>query len=132
MKYILDTNIISEILKDNEKTKSFVQNLQLEGKEILINAISYYEVKRGLLKINASTKLKKFESLCNVFPILLLDEKNIFDIASKIYVDLEKQGKPISDNDIYIASITLCKDFILISNDTDFERIKNLKTIHCS
>jgi predicted nucleic acid-binding protein len=132
MKYILDTNIISEILKDNEKTKSFVQNLLIEGKEILINAISYYEVKRGLLKINASTKLKKFESLCNVFPILLLDEKNIFDIASKIYVDLEKEGKLISDNDIYIASITLCKDFILISNDTDFERIKNLKTIHCS
>lgn len=129
MRYLLDTNIISEILKekDNEKIVEKAYRIIIEGNEILINAISYYESKRGLLDSNAIKKLEKFEQLCKIFGLALLDNKEIFDIASLIYKDLKQKGKIIEDADILIASISLNGNFILISADNDFNRIKNLR-----
>ncbi len=81
MKYVLDTNIITAILKGNERVKRKAQKLILQGKEIFINGISYYEIKRGLLSANAQAQLKKFEMLCKQFGLILLDTQNIFDTA---------------------------------------------------
>ena len=127
MKYVLDTNIITAILKGNERVKRKAQELILQGKEIFINGISYYEIKRGLLSANAQAQLKKFEMLCKQFGLILLDTQNIFDTASDIYADLRRKGQLIGDADILIASIALCKNSILVSNDTDFNRVKDLK-----
>jgi tRNA(fMet)-specific endonuclease VapC len=44
MSYVLDTNIITALLKGNEKIKEKIQRLELEGKEVHINGISYYEI----------------------------------------------------------------------------------------
>jgi len=52
MTYVLDTNIITAILKGNEKVEKRTQKTILNGKRIFINAISYYEIKRGLLAAN--------------------------------------------------------------------------------
>ncbi len=107
--------------------KRKAQKLILQGKEIFINGISYYEIKQGLLSANAQAQLKKFEMLCKQFGLILLDTQNIFDTASDIYADLRRKGQLIGDADILIASIALCKNSILVSNDTDFNRVKDLK-----
>ncbi len=127
MTYVLDTNIITAVLKDNEKVIQRAQRLVLEGKEILINGISYYEIKRGLLAVNATNQLRKFKLLFMEFGLVLLDTQNIFDIASKIYAELRQKGQLIEDADILIASIVLCKNFILVTDDAHFDRIENLK-----
>jgi len=127
MTYVLDTNIITAILKGNERIKQIAQRLILEGKEIFINGISYYEIKRGLLAVNATAQLRKFEILCKEFGLVLLDTRDIFDIASEIYADLRQRGELIEDADILIASIARYRNFILVSDDTDFNRIKGLK-----
>jgi len=127
MTYVLDTNIITAILKGNERIKQIAQRVMLEGKEIFINGISYYEIKRGLLAINATARLSKFELLCRKFGLVLLDTRDIFDIASEIYANLKQRGKLIEDADILIASMVHHRNFILVSDDTDFNRIKELK-----
>lgn len=127
MTYVLDTNIITAILKGNERIKQIAQRVMLEGEEIFINVISYYEIKRGLLAINATAQLSKFESLCRKFGLVLLDTRDIFDIASEIYADLKGNGQLIGDADILIASMVRYKKFVLVSNDTDFNRIKGLE-----
>ncbi len=127
MTYVLDTNIITAILKDNEKIKRIARRKALEGKKIFINGISYYEIKRGLLAANATTKLTKFESLCKTLGLVLLDTRDIFDIASKVYANLKQRGELLKDADILIASTVIHKNFILVSADTDFNRIKGLK-----
>lgn len=127
MTYVLDTNIITAILKDNEKIKRIARRKALEGKKIFINGISYYEIKRGLLAANATTQLTKFESLCKTLGLVLLDTRDIFDIASKVYANLKQRGELLKDADILIASTVIHKNFILVSADTDFNRIKGLK-----
>ena len=127
MKYVLDTNIITAILKGDETLKRKIKKNIIDGKSISINAISYYEVKRGLLAINATAKLKRFDFFCNRFDLLLFDTHSIFDIAAEIYSNLKKRGELIEDADILIASVVIFRNFILVSDDTDFDRIQMLK-----
>lgn len=127
MKYVLDTNIITAILKGDETLKRKIKKNIIDGKSIFINAISYYEVKRGLLAINATAKLKRFDFFCNRFDLLLFDTHSIFDIAAEIYSNLKKSGELIGDADILIASVVIFRNFILVSDDTDFDRIRMLK-----
>lgn len=126
MNYILDTNIITALLKSNVRVKEKIVKVLIEGNDIFINGISYYEIKRGLLAINAKKKLKLFENFCNKFGLLLLDSKFIFDEASKIYANLKNRGELIKDADILIASITKNKKCVLVTDDSDFDRISNI------
>jgi len=127
MTYVLDTNIITAILKGNEKVKKMAQKSRLKGKEIFINGISYYEIKRGLLAVNATAQLKRFELLCREFGLVLLDTQDIFDRAAEIYANLKRRGQLVEDADILIASVVISRNFILVSADADFNRIQGLK-----
>ena len=126
--YILDTNIITAILKDNQKVRQKVQEVTLQGREIFINGISYYEIKRGLLASNATTQLVRFELLCKTFGILLLNNLSIFNEASFVYAYLRPKGMPIGDADILIASLTKIQNYILVTNDSDFQNVQGLRT----
>jgi len=128
MKYVLDTNIITAILKKNEKVQKRAINAILAGESIFINAISYYEIKRGLLAANATKQLIQFELLCKEFDIILLDTVLIFDRAAEIYSILKQNGKLIKDADILIASVVSSRNYILVSDDSHFNRIQGLKT----
>lgn len=113
-------------MKNNEKVKRKLQEVAFWGKEVFMNGISYYEIKRGLLDINAKKKLIIFDEICKRFKILLLDNLEIFDRASNIHVDLKQRGKTIGDADILIASISLIQNLILVSADNDFREIKGI------
>ena len=95
MTYVLDTNIITAIMKGNEAVESKVEDVLLEGIDVFINCISYYEIKRGLLAANAISKLANFEYLCKEFGLIFLDDIAIFDEASKIYSYLKKRGRKV-------------------------------------
>ena len=129
MNYVLDTNIITAILKDNAIVKGRMSKAVLDGDEIFLNGISYYEIKRGLLASNATRQLNLFMQFSRKFPVLLLDSTPIFDEAAEIYAHLKKAGTLIEDADILIASMVKFKDFILVTDNTaHFHRIQDLKT----
>jgi tRNA(fMet)-specific endonuclease VapC len=129
MNYVLDTNIITAILKDNEIVKERMTKAVLAGDEIFVSGISYYEIKRGLLAANAIRQLNLFIQFCTKFTVLLFDSMPIFDEAAEIYAHLQKTGALIEDADILIASLVKFKDFILVTNNiAHFHRIHGLKT----
>lgn len=128
MNYVLDSNIITAILKDNENVKGKMSKAILDGDEILLNGISYYEIRRGLLAANATTQLNVFNQFCKIFPVLLLDTISIFDEVAELYAYLQKKGQLIEDADILIASTVKVKDFILVTdNIAHFGRIQGLR-----
>ena len=67
MTYMLDSCIIIEILKGNEKAKKNAQKAKLGGEKISIDGICYYEVKRGLMDADATAQLASFRSLALEF-----------------------------------------------------------------
>ena len=126
MNYLLDTNIVTAILKQNQKLKRKLASVQRQGSEIFISDITYFETKRGLLAVNATRKISDFHYFCTKWKILFEDLESI-EQATLIYVDLKKRGLPIQDNDILIAATAITKDLILVSHDSDMGRVKNLK-----
>jgi tRNA(fMet)-specific endonuclease VapC len=127
MTYLLDTNIVTAILKGNEKVKKKIRRVMIEGEEVFINGISYYEIKRGLLAAKATSQLERFGLFCKKFGLVLLNTQSIFDEAAEIYANLRKKGKLIEDANILIASITKTENSTLVSDDADFQRVQNLK-----
>ncbi len=126
MKYLLDTNIVTAILKQNQKLIEKLSSVWGQKNEIFISGITYFETKRGLLAVNATRKISDFHSFCTKWKILFEDLESI-EQAALIYVDLKKRGLPIQDNDILIAATAITKDLILVSYDSDMGRVKGLK-----
>ena len=47
--YLLDTNIVTAHLKQHPSVRQHIQAAELAGHPVRLNAVSYYETKRGLL-----------------------------------------------------------------------------------
>ena len=60
MTYFLDTNIISYVIKGNAAFRSNIVKLLVDGNDVKMPVVAYYEAKRGLLATGATTKLDRF------------------------------------------------------------------------
>lgn len=127
MGYLLDTNIVTAIIKQNQKATNQLEMLNRQNEEVFISAMTYYEIERGLLAVKAVRKLSNFEKWVKKYPVLLLDDMAIFHKASEIHADLKQRGLPIQDADIFIAATAIFNDLILVSHDSDLSRITGLK-----
>lgn len=127
MIYLLDTNIISYIIKGNMSIKSSLVKLITNGNEVHIPAVAYYEAKRGLLATGATAKLERFMHFVNRQGIVNTTITT-YDTAAQIYSDLSKAGKLIEDADIFIGATALEHNAVLITNNEQhLSHIKNLQ-----
>jgi len=128
MKYLLDTNIISALFKNNNNVASKIQAALFSGDSIGIDAMVYYEIYRGLLAVKSSSKIAKFNAFCSAYGVVLLDRLSIFDQASLIYATLKQKGQLIGDADILIAALAMSDNFVLVTdNVVHFNKIPNLR-----
>jgi predicted nucleic acid-binding protein len=126
-KYALDTNIVSYYLKGNQTIIDRVANETDNGNFLFIPPIAFYEIKRWLLTINSKKRLALFEAMCSLSGIGSID-RDVLEIASIIYTDLQKRGITVGDNDILIAAYCIGHGFTLVTNnETHFRHIANLK-----
>ncbi|MBE9050575.1 type II toxin-antitoxin system VapC family toxin [Nostocales cyanobacterium LEGE 11386] len=127
MGYLLDTNIVTAIIKQNEKVTTKLETLKRQNQDVFISGITYYEIERGLLAVKAVKKLYDFDSLLQKFTILLLDDLATFKKAAEIHADLKIRGLPIQEADIFIAATAIINNLILVSHDADLLRIPDLQ-----
>jgi tRNA(fMet)-specific endonuclease VapC len=78
--------------------------------------ITYYEVLRGLLYVNAQRQLAMFETLVQNNPVLPLSLEASRE-AARLHALFRRAGTPIEDADILIAAIALVNDCILVTNN---------------
>jgi tRNA(fMet)-specific endonuclease VapC len=52
--YLLDTNVVSAILKKNQMVRQKLAGLSVKYQTAYISGITYYEIKRGLIATNAT------------------------------------------------------------------------------
>jgi tRNA(fMet)-specific endonuclease VapC len=124
--FLLDTNIVTYILKRNLNTNNRLREATRSGEEVFISCITYYEVKRGLISINAVRQLADFTQLCTDYEVLFLDDIKIIEKACEIHANLKRKGTPIQDADVLIASTAIIRGLILVTNDSDMSRVEKL------
>ena len=123
--YLLDSNMISAYLKNIVRVVDKFDAIWYKKEPMFIDGIVYYEIKGGLLHVNARAKLRQFYLLLQKVPILWAN-RDIADNASEIYADLRKSGRTIPDMDILIAATALTHNLILVTDDSHFQRVQGL------
>ena len=134
MKYLLDTNIISEFVskKPNQKVLDYVNSL--DENDIYLSVITIGEIRFGIEKLDKEKQEKKINILSDWLDNDLMQrfEGRILDVDmdimlkwGEINAQLQKIGKPMPIMDSLIASSCLAKEFVLITrNEKDFYSFK--------
>jgi tRNA(fMet)-specific endonuclease VapC len=115
--YTLDTNIVTAYLKRNPLVSQRIRQAEAAGHPVMLNAVSYYEIKRGLLFAGAKVQLEAIDRLWQAQGIVLFNQASL-DSAAKIYADLRTAGQLIEDADLLMAAIALANDLILVTHNT--------------
>ncbi len=130
MTYALDSNIISYMLKDNDAVYEQLDKALERNDRCVIPPIVYYEVKRGLLAVNAANKAHDFERLCCDFGVGRMNMSS-WDMAAQLYAAFKRQGTPKEDADIFIAAFCIANGYTLVTNNVKhFENIDNLQIVN--
>ena len=125
---ILDTDILSEFLRGNQKVIARVDEHLKEFGYISLTIISYYEILNGLLYKDARKQLPLFEAFVEQNKVIPLTIRTV-KISADIQANLGKKGLLIGHTDTLIAGIAIANEMRLISNNTShFSRVKGLET----
>jgi tRNA(fMet)-specific endonuclease VapC len=124
---LLDTDVLSAILKQQPKAVSCAQTYLAAHHRLTFSLITRYEVLRGLQARRAVAQLAAFDRFCAQSAILPLTD-DIVSRAAAIYGDLHRAGALIGDADILIAASALVHGFVLITNNEEhFRRVAGLR-----
>lgn len=126
MNYLLDTNIVSLMVKQNRQILEKINNIKSQRKSIFISCITYFEVRRGFLAVDAPKQRERLNLICQTYPIVFLDDLAILEKAAEIHANLRLRGLPIQTEDVLIAASAMVKDLIMVSNDSDLARVEGL------
>jgi predicted nucleic acid-binding protein len=128
MKISLDTSIIVEIERRNEKIIEFIENL-LERHEIFISVVVLSEIFTGTyLRIDYEKATQKAKELFSKFEIIPLNME-IAEIIGQISAFLITNGSIIEYQDVAIAATFVYKrgEYLLTKNKKHFVRILELR-----
>ena len=121
-KCLLDTSVIIHSFKKNtaiaarlDKVEEIYVPIEVEG-ELFYGAYNSANPEKHI------TQIKAFLFNCKV----LLPDSSTADIYGKIKATLIRKGKPIPENDIWIAAIALQYSLPLFTTDNHFAEIDNI------
>ncbi len=119
---LIDTNIIIALF-DSEYA---VQQHLVEDIEIFTPAIALGEMYYGAYKsARAKENIARIDEFASLSVVLACDSYTA-QWYGQIKESLRKKGRPIPENDIWIAAIALQYDLILITRDDHFDEIDGL------
>ena len=130
MKYLLDTNIISEFISKTPNQKVVDYILTLNEEDIYLSVITIGEIKVGVEKLaDGKKKDKLLYWLEN--DLLVRFENRIIDIDTDVMfqwaiinTQLKRLGKPLPIMDSLIGATTQAKDMTLLTrNEKDFKNL---------
>lgn len=121
--FLLDTNIVIAMFADEP---SFRERLQ-SNPMLFIPSIVLGELYYGALaSIRISENLKKVEDLERIFVVLNCDARTARRFG-EVKNSLRQKGRPIPENDVWIAALCLDHNLTLVSRDIQFEAIDGLQ-----
>jgi len=130
LKYILDTNIISEFISRTPNQKVIDYILTLNENDIYLSVITIGEIKAGVEKLADGQKKDKLLYWLE-HDLLVRFENRIIDIDTEIMLQwaivntkLKQLGKPLPIMDSLIGATSQVKDMVLLTrNEKDFKNL---------
>ncbi len=122
MGYLLDTNIITAHLKNDEKIRAKIKEANFQEENLYISIISYYETKRGLLYANATRKLSKFNTFCEAVTVA-------FYVGASVARYWQERGHLVTATTTTTARVTELEKVaarVVVMDETDALSVQSL------
>ncbi len=124
-RYLLDTNIIIALFADDAAVKEqLAQADEVFASSIAIGELCFGAYKSGRIKENRA----RIDDYAGNNVVLGCDIGTAYHYG-EIKHALQRKGRPIPENDVWIAAVALQHDLTLISRDTHFKEIDDLKVM---
>jgi tRNA(fMet)-specific endonuclease VapC len=125
MRYLLDTNIVSELIRNPQG--SVTERVREAGEsQVATSIIVAAELRYGAAKKGSARLTAQIEAVLGALEVLPFEEP-----ADRVYgvlrAGLEQKGQPIGGNDLLIAAQALSLGFTLVTaNEREFAKIDDL------
>lgn len=124
--YLLDTNILSDLVK-HPQGQVFQHIVDIGEDSVCTSIIVACELRFGAVKSGSSRLVQQLERILEVLTVLAM-ESPVDKHYATIRSHLEQAGTPIGPNDLLIAAHSLALDLTLVTANTrEFERVPALK-----
>ena len=126
MRYLLDTNIVSDLVRHPRGKIS--DRISVVGEaDVCTSIIVAAELRYGSAKKNSSQLAAQLNTILGAIEVLAL-EAPVDAIYGMIRAALERIGQPIGGNDMLLAAQALALDLILVTdNERELSRIDGLR-----
>ncbi len=124
-KYLLDTNIVSALVRD--PNGPVTRRIARAGEEkVCTSVIVACELRFGAAKKASSRLTEQLDRVLAALPVLAL-ETDADRRCGELRAELERAGTPIGANDMLIAAHALALGLILVTdNVSEFRRVTGL------
>jgi tRNA(fMet)-specific endonuclease VapC len=125
MRYLLDTNIVSDLVRNPQGRVS--ENIRRVGEaQVCTSIIVAAELRYGATKKGSQRLMNQLEAVLGALDVLPFEAPA--DAAyGLIRTRLEEAGRPIGGNDLLIAAQTIALGYTVVSdNEREFARIDGL------
>jgi tRNA(fMet)-specific endonuclease VapC len=124
-KYLLDTNIVSALVRDPQGP--VMRRIARVGEEkVCTSIIVACELRFGAAKKGSAKLTEQLETVLAALPVLALEadaDRRYGDLRA----ELERAGTPIGANDMLIAAPALALGLTLVTDNVDeFRRVRGL------
>ena len=134
MKYLLDTNVISEIQKinGNEKVKQYIHSIGIEN--LYLSAITIGEICFGIEKLPVGRKKHELSVWLYIQIPQWFNNRMIY-LDNDVFIEwgklCAKVKKTLPCEDSILAAVALCHNMTLVTRNTnDFEGIEGIKLLN--
>lgn len=123
-RFLLDTNVIIAIFASDEAVISRLE----EAEEVFVPVVAIGELQYGALKSARSTvNTARVSEFALESTVLSIDRRTATEYG-RIKAVLRERGRPIPENDIWIAALALQHDLTLVSRDQHFGHVDSVIT----
>lgn len=122
---LLDTNAVSTLFKGEEAIRLLLEDAEEVFLSIVVLGELYYGARKsGRVEKNLE-KIATFADTCT-----LLDcDREVAHFYGLVRDRLRRLGLPIPENDIWIASTSLCHGLDLVTHDHHFDHVEGLSVL---
>lgn len=127
MRYLLDTCIISAVMRQPDGPAAERLRGMTEEDEVFTSYVVLAELEAGLVKKPSKPRRENLERILDKLPVLPLDWA-VLPFYAAARAELEGLGRVIGGNDFWIAAHAMALDAVLVTDNVrEFSRISGLK-----
>jgi predicted nucleic acid-binding protein len=120
---ILDTNALSGFFDGDPGIVEIISKAESLHLPVIVIGEYRYGLRASRLRRQREPKLEAFARACTVLPIL----ESTAHAYAAIRQELRRTGKPIPENDIWIAALSIEYGLPVLTSDRHFDAVKMVR-----